>query len=300
MARLDLNLVRLFVAVYETGSVTSAAQRLALAQPSVSYGLARLREAYADPLFLRNARGMVPTALAEEVYGRFSQALAGIDSTLDDPHQQFDPAHSHRRFKVAMSDIGELYFVPPLLTAMRQAAPSTELEVVQMPMDQIAAELGMGRLDAAIGNLPDIRNDTRSEMLFVERYVCLLGKQHPRIRQRLSLEAFLQAKHVLVSSPSSGHRLIEQALADRGVSRQVALRVPHFTALPQLIAGSDLLVTLPSRVATLFAAQTPVRWLELPVPIPTFDVRVHWHTRQERLPAHGWFIGLITQTLRGL
>jgi len=299
LRRLDLNLVRVFVAIFETRSVTAAASRLSVAQPSVSYALARLRDAFADRLFARGPAGVLPTALAEQIYARFSQALTSIDSTLEDP-QRFDPATSTRRFKVAMSDIGALFFLPLLLPALRAAAPGAELEVIQVDVDQVVGDLSSGKLDAAIGNLPGIRDATHSSKLFVEHYVCLLSQSHPKIGTRLSLDQFLQARHVLVSSPSSGHRLVEDALAERGVTRNVAVRIPHFTVLPQLLAGTDLLVTLPSRIAGVFCAHEALRVIKLPVQIPSFEVRVHWHPRYERLPAHRWFIERITGALQGL
>lgn len=296
MPRLDLNLVRVLVAIYETRSVTLAAERLSLTQPTVSYGLARLREAYGDRLFVRGAAGLVPTAAAEVVYRRFSQALAGIDSTLEDP-QRFDPLRSTRRFRVAMSDIGALYFLPPLYARLQQVAPSVELEVVQVAMDRLVDDLASGRLDAAVGNLPAIRAHTRSSLLFLERYACLLAREHPRIGEALTLEAFVAARHVMVASAFSGHRLLDDALAERGVAREIAVRIPHFTALPRLIAQSELLVTLPARVARLYASQGPLKTLELPVPIPEFEVRVHWHAHHEASPSHKWLVGEIGAAL---
>lgn len=296
MPRLDLNLVRVLVAIYETRSVTAAAERLSLTQPTVSYGLAKLRETYGDRLFLRGPAGLAPTATAELVYRRFSQALAAVDSTLEDP-QQFDPRRSARRFRVAMSDIGALYFLPPLYARLQQLAPNVELEVVQVAMDQVVDDLASGRLDVAVGNLPAIRAHTRSTLLFLERYTCLLARDHPRIGDALTLEAFVAARHVMVASPFSGHRLVDDALAERGVSREIAVRIPHFTVLPQLVSHSELLVTLPSRVAQLYAAQGPLKSLDLPVPIPEFEVRVHWHGRHEASPSHKWLVAQIIAAL---
>lgn len=296
MSSLDLNLLRVLVAVYEAASVTLAADRLGVTQPTVSYGLGRLRKAYADPLFVRGAGQLVATAVAEQLYRRFTEVLASIDDSLSE-RAQFDPAQTRRRLRLAMSDIGELYFIPPLLARFSQVAPHIELEVVQASMERLSEELALGQLDAAIGHLPSTLASTRSALLFRERYVCLLSDQHPTIGKRLSLKEFASARHVMVASPFSGHSVIDDVLGQRGIARHIAVRLPHFTVLPLLVAQSDLLVTLPSRIAELYAAQGGLKALDLPVSIPEFDVRVHWHGRQETSPFHRWLVDQVVETL---
>lgn len=299
MNRLDLNLMRVLIAVHETRSVTAAAQRLALSQPAVSYGLAKLRRTYGDRLFNRSSSGLAATPLAERIYRRYREAMAAVDQTLDGV-DRFDPLLATRGFRVAMSDIGALYFLPPLHARLQAVAPRTELEVVQVSTDVAVEDLAAGRLDAAVGNLPSIRAQTQSELLFVERYVCLMRRDHPDVGDVLTLDAFLRARHVMVSSPFSGHRLVDDALAERGVARDIAIRIPHFTMMPQLLSQSDLMVILPSRVAALFASQSPTRYLDLPVPVPQFEVRVHWHWHYARQASTQWLVGLLRDTLRPL
>lgn len=294
--RLDLNLVRVFVTIYETGSVTAAAERLFVTQPTVSYGLAKLREALNDPLFTRGPSGMAPTVVGELTYKKFTAAMASIDSAVE-MTRHFDPHTSTQRFRVAMSDIGELIFLPPILGRMQSEAPDVELEVVQVAVNEVAGWLAAGKVDAAVGNLAVLQASGKSSTLFSERYVCLLRKDHPRIRKELTLEKFVQARHVLVSTPFSGHRLVEDVLRQHGVSRKIALQIPHFTILPQLLATSDLLVTVPSRVARLFASSAPLRSLELPIDIPPFEVRMFWHEHQDENAAHRWLRGILTATL---
>jgi len=136
-----------------------------------------------------------------------------------------------------------------------------------------------------------------SALLFREHYVCLMSASHPTIGERMSLEAFSSARHVMVSSPRSGHFLIEEALAERGVNRNIVARVPQFTVLPQLLSQSDLLVLLPSRVANLYVLQGGLKALPLPLPMPDFQVRSHWHPRHEYSAAHRWLVEEIVQTL---
>lgn len=294
--RIDLNLVRVFVAVFEARSVSVAADRLFVSQPTVSYSLARLRELLDDPLFVRGADGMQPTDRATRVYGEFSEALGRITATVEDC-QGFDPARASQRFRISMSDIGQLIFLPPLLALLEREAPGVELEVVQEEVGQIPAALAAGKLDLAVGNLQPIVDVTQHATLFHERYVGLVRAGHPAAQGGLTLDGYLAARHVVVSSPFAGHTVLEDALRAQGIQRKVTLRIPHFTILPSVIAHSDLLVALPSRVAAWFARYEPLTAVELPVSVAPFDVRVHWHPRHEHSASGGWLRQAVQRSL---
>ncbi|MBO9513528.1 MAG: LysR family transcriptional regulator [Variovorax sp.] len=294
----DLNLVRAFVAIYEVRSVTQAAERLGLAQPTLSHSLARLRDLYGDRLFARGAQGLVPSPVAERLYEQLNVALSTIEGTLE-ARQAFNPGTSTRRFTFATSDIGALFFIMPLLRRFQSIAPRLQAEFVQLS-ETVMSDLATGALDFALGNLPDLHEHTREALLFTERYVCLMSSSYPLGRRGLGLEQFLQARHVMVTSPVSGHALIEGALAQRGVRRNIVALVPQFSVLPSLVEGSDLLVALPERVARLFARERKLKIVEIPVALPEFEVRVHWHARSESSPAHQWLRKELIQTLSKL
>jgi DNA-binding transcriptional LysR family regulator len=297
--RLDLNLVRVFVAIYETRSVTLAAARLDLTQPTVSHSLARLRDAYGDRLFVRSGQGLAPTARSEQLFEQLAESLSIIDASLEE-QRPFEPSTSSRRYRLAMSDIGALYFVPPLLRRFQQVAPRLQMEVAQHG-EGVLEELAAGRLDVAIGNLPGLATSTRSEPLFREHYACLLSAEHPSITgDAMTLAEFAAARHIMVTSPSSGHGMVDRILAQQGISRNVVARVPQFTVLPQLLAQSDLVVILPSRMAELYAAQGGLKALPLPVAIAEFEVRLHWHARQNKVPSHRWLREEIIAALSAL
>jgi len=295
MSHLDLNLIRVFVAIYEARSVTLAAERLDVTQPTVSYGLAKLRHIYSDRLFLRAGLRLESTGLADQLFERFRDALTTIESTLEQS-TAFDPANSRRRFRLSMSDIGVLFFAPPLLRRFQEAAPLIEIDIVQIA-DDVREDLAAGRLDLAIGLMPALMPHTQHSLLFQEHYVCLMSAVHPTIGDEMDLEAFASARHVMVSSPRSGHFIVEEALAQQGINRNIVARVPQFTVLPQLLAQSDLLVLLPSRVASLYAAQGGLKIMPIPVPVPAFEVRVHWQPKKEYGAAHKWLIEEIIRTL---
>jgi DNA-binding transcriptional LysR family regulator len=297
-ARLDLNLVRVFVAIFETRSVTLAADRLGLTQPSVSHALAKLRLAYGDRLFTRGPSGLMTTPLCDQLARPLRDALSAVEATFDEA-RTFDPRQSTRRFRIAMSDIGALYFAPPLFRRFQECAQGVKVDI-QQPSASLLDDLASGALDLAVGNLPELVASTRTVTLFQERYVCLLAEDHPWMGDAISIEDFARARHLLVTSPSSGHALVDGILASQGIVRNVVARVPQFSVLPYLVAHTDWLVVLPSRVARLFVRQGGLKSLDVPVPIPTFEVRAHWHARQQDSPAHRWLREELVDTLRGL
>lgn len=283
----DLNLLRVFDAVLRERGVTRAAQRLRLTQPAVSNALGRLRALFDDALFVRTPRGMEATPFARELDQPVRQALALIESAFAQ-RAGFDAASSTRAFRFYMSDLGEISFLPPLVERARRAAPGVRLESAALGLEDIEEALATGALDLAIGFLPGLGGHVRRRRLFRDPYVCLMRAEHPQVGERLTRKLFLEASHALVTSSGSGHSVIEEALERNGLTRRIALRVPHFTVVPMVLERTDLLLTLPGRVARVYAARGRFKTLPLPVPIPPADVGVHWHERFERDPGNCW------------
>jgi len=280
----DLNLLRVFDAVWHDKGVTPAAARLGLTQPAVSNALARLRKAFGDALFVRTAAGMDPTPFARELAEPVRQALALLESAL--AHGPgFDPATATRAFRFYMSDLGQIEFLPPLVERVQRDAPGVRLEAVALEVDDIASALAAGALDLAIGFLPGLGAPVRRQALFKDPYLCLMRADH-EVRS-LSKKTFLNASHVLVTY-RGGHRVIEEALERAGLSRRIALRVPHFTVVPMVLERTDLILTLPARVARVYERRGNFKALPPPVPIPPADVGVHWHERFEADAGNRW------------
>ncbi|MGH8746813.1 MAG: LysR family transcriptional regulator [Burkholderiales bacterium] len=294
VADLDLNLLRALDAVLRERSVTAAAARLGLTQPAVSNALARLRAAFGDALFVRTPSGMAPTPFARELDDPVRQALVLIETALA-RGGGFDPASSKRAFRFYMSDLGEISFLPALVERVRARAPGVCLEALGLPLEAIDEGLANGTLDLAVGFLPGLGAPVRRRRLFSDPYVCLMRRDHPRIGARLTRKLFEDASHALVSSAGSGHRVIEEALERNGLTRRIALRVPHFTVVPMALERSDLLLTLPRRVARVFEESGRFKSLPPPVAIPAADVGVHWHERFERDPGNRWLRELLVE-----
>jgi DNA-binding transcriptional LysR family regulator len=278
----DLNLLRVFDAVLHEGGVTPAAARLGLTQPAVSNALARLRKLFGDPLFVRTPTGMDATPFARELAEPVRQALALLESAL--AHGPgFDPATATRAFRFYMSDLGQIEFLPPLIERVEQHAPGVRLEAVALDVEDIGGALAAGTLDLAVGFLPALGPPVQRRALFRDPYVCLMRADHAI--KSLTRKRFLDAGHVLVSY-RGGHRVIEEAFERAGI--RVALRVPHFTVVPMVLERSDLILTLPARVARVYERQGKLKSLPVPLQIPVADVGVHWHERFEADPGNRW------------
>jgi DNA-binding transcriptional LysR family regulator len=194
-----------------------------------------------------------------------------------------------------MSDLGEISFLPRLVEHVRGLAPGVYLEALGLPLEAIDEGLAGGALDIAVGFLPGLAGQVRRRRLFRDPYVCLMRSDHPRIGDRLTRKLFLEASHALVSSTGSGHRVIEEALERNGVTRRIALRVPHFTVVPMVLSRTDLLLTLPSQVARAYEADGRFKSLPVPLPIPPAEVAVHWHERFERDAGNRWLRELMVE-----
>jgi DNA-binding transcriptional LysR family regulator len=287
----DLNLLRVFDAVLRERGVTAAAVGLGLTQPAVSNALARLRGVFGDALFVRTPGGMDATPFARGLAEPVRQALALLESAL--AHGPgFDPAAATRAFRFYMSDLGQIEFLPPLIERVQREAPGVRLEAVALEIEDIAAALAAGALDLAVGFLPGLGPPVRRRALFRDPYVCLMRADHPV--KALSKKTFLQASHALVTY-RGGHRVVEEALERAGLARRIALRLPHFTVVPMVLERTDLVCTLPARVARVFERRGKLKSLPPPVAIPPADVGVHWHERFESDPGNRWLRELVVE-----
>jgi DNA-binding transcriptional LysR family regulator len=289
---LDLNLLRTFDAVLRDGSVTAAGERLGLSQPAMSNALSRLRRLLDDPLFVRTPRGMRPTPFAQRLAAPVRQALDLIQATLAQ-QAAFDPRTSQRSFRLQLSDVGEIVFLPPLLERLERDAPGVRIETGQLPQDEVSDALGAGEVDLAVGFLPGLSGGVVQKRLFRDRYVCLVRADHPTIGSRLTLAQFLSATHVLVSARGSAHEIVEQTLRNRGLVRRIALRVPHFTVVPMILARTDHMVIVPEGLVRSISHFGRFKSLKPPVDIPALDVKVHWHERFDQDPGITWLRGVL-------
>jgi DNA-binding transcriptional LysR family regulator len=296
-AHLDLNLLRVLVQVYADRKVSAAAEHLGLSQPAVSSALRRLRAATGDKLFVPTARGMQPTPLAAQIAPRLAQALASIGDTMAS-QVAFDAGTSERCFTLAMTDIGECHFLPPLVRLLRQQAPHVGLATVRNTAVNLRVEMEQGRVDLAIGHLPDLDNDFHQRLLFTQRYVCLFRKGHPLDVAEIPLERYAAAEHAVVLSVGTGHGRVDEVIERAGIRRRILLRVPHFVALADVLEGSDLVATVPEVFAERSVGRFNLSFRDHPVDLPPIEIRLFWHTKYHRDPASIWLRERIVQAFR--
>jgi DNA-binding transcriptional LysR family regulator len=288
LADLDLNLLRVLDALLLEQHLTRAAHRIGLSQPAMSHALARLRQHLGDPLFIRTPKGLLPTARATRLAGPVRSALATLEAALAGT-DEFDAARAQRSFVLATADYGSFVLVPPLLSHLGRAAPGVDLWVRPVA-DDAYAQLAQGDADALVMPLPSRRpvRSIHSRLLFEERFVCLVREGHPRVKKRLDLRTYTSLPHVFVAPRGTPGGVVDTVLGNLGKSRRVAVGVPQFLLAPHLVASSDFVVTIGSRVAEAFARLLPLRVLEPPVELPRFKMQLAWHERQHHDPAQRW------------
>jgi DNA-binding transcriptional LysR family regulator len=301
---LDLKLLRLFDSLYNTHSVTRAAEALNLSQPTVSIGLGRLRKHLNDPLFVRTADGMLPTPRSDALIATVREVLKGLQR-LSASATEFSPATAQRRFRICMTDASHITLLPRLLSHVRAAAPGITLEASRINED-LAKNLQMGEADLALGYLPWLDTGFYQQTLYSQDWICLVNAHHPRltttsgkVSERTSgeslsswnLATYQSEAHISISS-GTGYQLLDDALSSQGISRQIVLELPGFLGLSAILSTTDLVATLPRGFGETLARAAGLQVLPCPFAIPSFPVKQYWHERYHHDSANRWMRGV--------
>ena len=303
---LDLNLLRVFDAVMAERSVLRASHKVCLTQSAVSHSLARLREALDDELFMRSAGGMLPTPRAFEIAPAVRDALRSLEAAVD--RASFDPAFSHRTFTLAANDFTTLLIIPELMRIVRVEAPSVDLVVKPVTRIDLAEQIDLGRIDAAIGSFSAIPQRFESRYLLDYDDVLVIGRDQV-IAETLSVADLARQSIVVVSFGGEQDGAVDGFIAERGLSRRsemydrtsfenalaqidavprVVLSVPHFLALSALITSTDLVAVVPRPLAKVFELANSAQIRELPYATKPLEVRLLWHQRNQEDEAQTW------------
>lgn len=297
--RTDLNFLFMLEALLDEGSVSAAADRLGLSQPAMSHALARLRQRFGDPLFVKTRAGMRPTPTAERIGVVSRKVLAVVrDEILE--VGAFDPATTTRTFTLGLSDMAASILLGTITERFAARAPLARLRVVNVREKDIAAQLEEGQIDLVVGTYALKSPSVMQQTLFrATEYVCIVRAGHPRIRGRLSLEQFVSTPHVVAVQNAEANDFVDRALRSRGLSRRVAVEVPSLLPLPKVVASTDHLALVPGALAALARKTSPLRILQPPVRPPAPMIRQYWHQRFKADSGVSWLRALLLELWAG-
>ena len=285
LRNVDLNLLVVLHALLEERHVTRAAKRCFLTQSAMSRALKRLREMFGDALLVRSGRGYVRTVRGDRVLRELESLMPRLEAIVRG--EQFDPARSRERFRVAVTDHASVVLMPPLVEQLRARAPNVTLDASAWNHRGYEGAAA-GRIDLALSaEVPPPALD--AEVLYEEDFVCLVGRAQRIRTRRFTLKQYLDLPHAIVETWESRQTPVDRPLAELGLKRHAVLRIPFFVPTILTIARTDLVLTVPRRLERISAAIADVRVVEPPREIKGFSYFMAWHPRLTTEPAHAWF-----------
>ncbi|WP_455925597.1 LysR family transcriptional regulator [Pseudomonas putida] len=284
LSKVDLNLFIVFDAIYTEANLTRAGQIVGITQPAVSNALARLRETFNDPLFVRTAQGMVPTPMAQNIIGPVRNALSLLRVSVQES-RIFNPLQANKTFRISMTDLTEAVILPPMFQRLRRLAPAVVIESFLCKRRETTKELAAGRLDFAVDAPLNTDPQVRHVKLMEDQYVCALRKGHPLTKEKISLDDYLALTHIHISSRRNGLGYVDLALGKMGLQRKIALRSQHYLMASQVLQQTDMVMTVPER----FARRHDLNYVTLPVnDVPPVETHLYWHESTDQDPANRW------------
>lgn len=291
---LDLRSLLLFEAIFSEGSVSRAAEKLGLSQPTVSLGLAKLREHFSDELFVRSARGVVATPLADQLIWPVRDALRVVEG-VSGLRTVFDPATEQRTFRIAMTDASHIALMPKIYGHVHRVAPGIRLEATGID-ETLADRLQSGEADLAIGLVHGLETGFYQQALYSQDWICLTGGTHDLVSRGMTLDDYQAGEHVAVKG-GTGQGLLDKTIETRGIRRDVKLKLPGFLGLSAILSSTNLIATLPRHIGNTLAEAAGLTVYACPFEIEGFLVRQHWHARFHNDPANQWIRSVCTGLL---
>ena len=292
LSSIDLNLLVVLRALLRERHVTRAAGAVGLSQSATSHALARLRELCDDPLLVRRGQSLGLTPRAARLLPSLGRGLSDLQTVVN-AEPAFEPATARRVFTLAMADYGIAVLLTPLLRELERSAPNIDLSVVSFP--NLAEMLEVGSVDLALVSKGQFSGPFTTQDLFSDGFLCLVRSDHPRVKTKLSLDTYASLRHVLVAPGGTPGSLVDTELARLGVSRRIAVRVSSFLVAPLVVAETDLIATMPERLARREAARYGLRLVQPPLRLPEFTLAMAWHPRLEHDPAQRWLRAFVAR-----
>lgn len=277
LARIDLNLFRVFATIYREKNLTRASEQLFLSQPAVSHALARLRNQFNDPLFIRDGHGVVPSPLAKRLWPKIEQALQLMDLAIQSTHD-FQPARDLKQLTIAISDEYEWIFLPPIIQQLTKFNPELQLNSIRIDRKNLRHELSTGKIDFAIDVEHTVEESIGYECLSQDKFVVITHKRHPLLSSKeLTKEIYLDAKHITVSSRPTGRVFEDFFLSKKGIKRKISFRCQQYETAIRLITQTDHLLTIPQCQIAYFKDNYPqIKVHALPIDIAGYQMNLYW------------------------
>jgi DNA-binding transcriptional LysR family regulator len=291
----DLNLLTVFDAIMVEQNLSRAAEKIGMSQPAISNALARLRITMKDELFINTGRGVRPTPKALELAEPIRGALEKIANTLSQT-QGFDPTSSSRKFVLSSADYGVAVIFPTLINRLNEMGATVLIDIQQHSSDFLKEKMNFGTVDIALDYDPVPGSDLEHRAVLPEGACCLVRKNHPFITDSMTLKHYCKAKHIATNQTS----LFDKHLMKHNIQRDIAMRVPNYFNIPHIVPNTDLVSTLPQRLAEKFAKQFDLKIF--PAPIPDWNVSIFllWHKNQNHDPGHKWLRDIVIDACKHL
>lgn len=282
----DLNLLAIFRLLMEIGSVTKVAAKVGISQSALSHALNKLRNQFDDPLFYKTAHGMEPSIKAKELYQSIKEPLESLTLALQ-LNQEFNPKTSQHRFVLGTSDYFEKLMLPQIIQYCAKHAPEVKFSCVNCDEQELTQELK--QIDLIFGRFKTPPDNLYKQTLWQDCFVTLVNKKHPRIKNgQLNLQQFTNEKHVLISPTGTGTSIVDRELTKQGLKRDIALSSRLFSTPIEIIENSEMITTVPERLAKHMVNTDKVNILDAPITLPTFETNMIWGPIKHTEPAHQW------------
>lgn len=283
ISAIDLNLLKVFDAIFETRNVTRAGDRIGLAQPSMSNALSRLRRLFGDDLFVRTPKGMVPTPRAEALAPLVTEILDLVHRTVAVP-TPFDPATAEGDVVITTSDNVTASLGVPLIDRMGRIAPNLNVQMLPLNKAHAYAALDDEATDLVIGTFADVPARFCVDQLYRDDLVCIARVNHPALGKGLSVRRFADLPHVLMTLNADRRGVVDDALKKVGLTRRVVLTVPQFLTIPEIVRQTDYIAAIPRSLAHAVAARCGCAIYPVPVPLPSWWVSLIWTRKGDATP----------------
>ncbi len=292
----DMNLIFVFNAIMTERSITRASDRLGMTQPAVSNIVSRMRTVWNDPVFVKKGRAIEPTAFAISLWEQVRSPLSDLSEAMN--VQEFHPATSRRKFKIAIRDVVADIAWLEVSRRLAESAPGIDLYAVPYTIENAFDQLREASVDLAIGMLSGHDRSIRSHWLFDSEHVLVMRQDHPLAGRPIQINEFVEAKHLMVSFSGNSSGVVDQVLGQHGYARRIGLTVNHFAIVPELLRNSDMIATVPRLATGGFGYSDGIWQTSLPIQVDPNSIFVIWHTRHDRDPGLTWMRNLVEDVIK--